>query len=784
MNVNQNVKTPWRYLAQETGLFFILSYAIFFGSSQGSLTDPTFLVISVILFGLLLRICLSDRSQPHTGLGLPALAVLLTQALAVLFSIDPRRSVIEFWLFSIMIFILLLTAELVRRGLPGELVVKVLLLVGAIFMGLSWFEAGNWYASWLAANPGHWLPAVSYRLPAPNFLCVILNVWLMLAIARLLQTCAWLSRVLLGLWIISALGLIFLTSSRGGWLGTAAGLACLIIMAALQRREALRQRWMALKKRPALLAGLAVALFIVAGAVGFVLVRQATGPTHGSLADARSQFWPEAWQAFIRSPLVGVGPFTFVSLFMRANSVPPVAFYDYAHNVTLDLLSGSGLLGFGAVLWLGFMIVLKLFRKLRVANNLEWTVLAGALAALAAFAVHGMFDSVHETVPTSGWNLMIVLGAALGTATATDGVPASWKRWPRVTLLAGLLVVGLYGANLWLLQPYQAAVKAGEQQQWSEAVQGFALAAQRDPGLAAAWQQLGYSESQLAAGDDQIALPQAIAAFKHAVEIDPYWGLNHANLAALYRTDGDLADAEREFKLALADAPGCALYSLNLAIVQEQNGAAQDALVNYLQTLDLQPAWAGATFWRSTALRAQALSTWQSRQAPGAPQDLQTLQAALAGNHDLGDAYLPVIAEEIKFGQLDAAQRDINQARFAYFNTTLSHAELVWLSAELAAEQGKLDEASQAGEVALAGFDHQGIFGPGTASNAGYLTYIFRRPGLPQELVPQMQLIPLTDTWALRQIKLAGWERTVGNAAKADALLQDLTVKAPDVVAK
>jgi tetratricopeptide (TPR) repeat protein len=330
-------------------------------------------------------------------------------------------------------------------------------------------------------------------------------------------------------------------------------------------------------------------------------------------------------------------------------------------------------------------------------------------------------------------------------------------------------------------------VKAGEMQQWSAAAQDFAIAAQRDPGLAAAWQQLGNSESQLAADGDQTALTQAIAAFRRAVEIDPYWGLNHANLAALYRANGELADAEREFKLALADAPDSALYSLNLAIVQEQIGNAldaQNALASYQHTLDLQPAWAGATFWRSTPLRAQALSTWQNRQPQVAPPDLQTLQAALAGNHDLGEAYLPVITEEIKLGQLDAAQRDLNQARFAFFNTTLSHSELVWLSAELAAAQGKLDEASQAGEEALAGFDYQCIFGPSTASNVGYLTYIFRRPGLPQELVPQMQLIPLTDTWALRQIKLAGWERALGHSAKANALLQDLAVKAPDVVAK
>src|SRR5204862_414305 len=69
-------------------------------------------------------------------------------------------------------------------------------------------------------------------------------------------------------WAIAASVILFFTSSRGGWLGTAAGVAALALLAGYERRSAVRGAWQALRRRPWLVAGIVVAALalVVAGA--------------------------------------------------------------------------------------------------------------------------------------------------------------------------------------------------------------------------------------------------------------------------------------------------------------------------------------------------------------------------------------------------------------------------------------------------------------------------------------------------------------------------------------
>jgi O-antigen ligase len=98
---------------------------------------------------------------------------------------------------------------------------------------------------------------------------------------------------------------------------------------------------------------------------------------------------------------------------MRQHSVPPNALLDYAHNIYLDVLASSGLLGLGAFAWLLFSLLRALWRRLATPDPLQSSVVVGACAALAAFLVHGLFDSVHHSAPTGLWTLAILLSAAL-----------------------------------------------------------------------------------------------------------------------------------------------------------------------------------------------------------------------------------------------------------------------------------------------------------------------------------------------------------------------------------
>ncbi|NMC80602.1 MAG: O-antigen ligase family protein, partial [Chloroflexi bacterium] len=207
---------------------------------------------------------------------------------------------------------------------------------------------------------------------------MILNLMLMMAAARLLATRQMASRVFLSLWILSALGLLYLTSSRGGWLGTAAGLACLGMLAFRNFRSRWFSLWEWLRHRRALLSLLAVIALAGAAAVAYLLYRQAMQPTHGSLFGSRAEFWGPAWNAFLQSPLLGKGPYTFISLYLQANSVPPKLLFVYAHNIYLDVLSGSGILGLAAFLWLVVAITRALWGAIRTGGE-AGVVAMGAL---------------------------------------------------------------------------------------------------------------------------------------------------------------------------------------------------------------------------------------------------------------------------------------------------------------------------------------------------------------------------------------------------------------------
>ena len=75
--------------------------------------------------------------------------------------------------------------------------------------------------------------------------------------------------------------------------------------------------------------------------------------------------------------------------------------------------------------------------------------------------------------------------------------------------------------------------------------------------------------------DESSYVDSAIREFERTIELDLYWGLNHANLGALYRAGSDL-----------------------------------------------EPEWKGHPFWQSTPLCMEIISGWQDQ---GWVQDLEKI---------------------------------------------------------------------------------------------------------------------------------------------------------------
>ena len=760
------------YLIQETSLLLIFSYLVFFGSSKFSLINPVVLIINAFLFTLLLLFFILKPPRTSIKINLPLAGMMGVMFLTSLTSIDPRRSLSEFILVSASVCLFFLVAELVNRAWPGELIIKIVLIVGFIFMGLCWSEFFLWYSQWWVNNPGVWLPNIPFRSSNPNLVAVMVNVWLMVALGRLFASRDWISRIFLSLWVVSALGVLYLTSSRGGWLGSAAGFITLFFIFLRTQKSLWESYWKKIKTHPRWIMLFIILAAALALAASFLLIRQLNQPSHGS----RNEFWTPALQAFTSSPIVGKGPFTFISAYLQANSVPPFLYFDYAHSIYMDLLSGSGILGLLAFVWLIFSIVKCLWGRLSTAKGDEWAITVGSLAALSAFCVHGTVDSVHHTEPISLVNLSIILGVALSSFTR----PGSFRFWESAwKVVLAVLVVCFSWFNVWAVLPFQAGITAANAADWQEAERQFQVAAARDFNMAITHQQLGYVLSQETAAGNKDKLQPAIAAFQRAVQLDPYWALNEVNLGALYHASGNLDAAQSAFTAAVRLAPDYGLYALNLGELAEEKGDFSASEESYRHVLSLNPDWRDAYFWRASAFRQKVRQKWISEQPnPPAPQEPQELEKEISLSPTTLQPYLKLAQIYFDRQNYDQAESVIHRADR---QGLAGDNEMEWLKAELFAAHADFARASASGDNLMGKMDQLNLYAPGLTGNLTYAVYMFRRAALPIDFIPQVQRITLNDTWGKRALELAVWFDRAGNPAKAQSWSREVQLEIPDI---
>lgn len=768
-------KINWWFLLQTGLMILTISYLLLFASTHNGLVNMTVLAVSATLFTLAGLYWLRFGLPRKSPLDWPLLALFLVLLVTSLTSIDPRRSLSEFWLVCMSLFLFLFTSEIIQKGASRELILTSTLVVGAIIMAFAWFEVYQWYATWRAAT-GSWLPDINYRLPLPNFFSVILNAFLMFSVAFLVMTRKWLFRLLLGLFIVSDAGLVFLTSSRGGWLGTACGLFCLTVLSVIQFRKRIVAFWQTLRKRWIVVGGGSVTLTVILTALGWLLYKQAMHPTHTqSLVGARSYLWIPAWNAFLRSPLLGEGPFTYISQYVSVHSVPPHEFFVYSHNLYLDTLSGSGLPGLVVFIWFVVILIIELFRNFKNSTGFPKAAAAGALAALAAFFSHGLLDSVHHTIPTSAFAFAILTGAAISP---TNAEKKSGISLPSILILGSVIV--LSWLNIWRGDPFEKGVTAANQGAVNVAESALQTAVERDPNLAVAWQQLGLVQSQMIQDGDGSRIPSAIHSFERAVTLDPNWALNLANLGVIYRAAGDLERARASFEAAVQKAPQSAIFLLNLGEIAELQGDLSSAAKFYQKVFTLRPDWIPAYFWRENNFRRELSQSWlREHPEPAFPTVLE-IEQEISINPDLAAPYLQMALADILENRPEEARRWIEKARLAYFASEEERITLAWVEAEWYAARGDYSNAVKLAESSFDGFRKQGLYGAGSYGKSVYSALMFRRPALAIDLTPQMTIIKITDEWGRRMMKLVSWYEQMGDEEKARARYEELLREIPD----
>ncbi len=204
---------------------------------------------------------------------------------------------------------------------------------------------------------------------------------------------------------------LILTASRGGLLAAVAAGALVVACFAFVRTDA-RSAVGGLALVGGLVAFVAVALLFFTGSR--LLGRVGDNP----MADLRFPIFAAYWRMVLASPWWGYGmgafhAFNFQSM-TEANAVA-MSTLGAAHNVYLQWLLQSGLMGFLPMMALMAVIVAVLVKGLRRRAR-QQAVIVFALATCAIFAIHGAMDYALEE-PSMTAFFAVVLGLGYGVST-------------------------------------------------------------------------------------------------------------------------------------------------------------------------------------------------------------------------------------------------------------------------------------------------------------------------------------------------------------------------------
>lgn len=298
--------------------------------------------------------------------------------------------------------------------------------------------SGDGFGSYIYSN--HFANAVCLTLPA------VWVLWLLYTRNRLpaaLRYAVLLGSMAAAAWITGAMA-----QSR-------AGTASLIFAALVYLGLIAQSRWLRW------IAGGGAAV-IAAGLVGFVAVFQ--GP-FSALAvimpaalqetiakifvDTRIVAAHMAGRMFLASPLLGTGLGTYGDLYPGFARVDHVLYF--AHNDYAQLLAEAGLVGGGMAAWAAWILGTRLWRFCKERLPANRLIDAGAWAALAGAAAHGVFDwNMHA--PANAFLVCIVVGLCLSSVApakgrATPSLPAWQGRAATIVFSAACLLALLFLAR-------------------------------------------------------------------------------------------------------------------------------------------------------------------------------------------------------------------------------------------------------------------------------------------------------------------------------------------------
>ncbi len=564
-----------------------------------------------------------------------------------------RRSLIGLWYAGVYIGVwYLLLDALANRRLKREQLVDALLITGVVVYAFGYIQLLNWAAEYGWSR----LPRPVSVFGNPNFLGAFLTVLLPLALARAVAGRSRFVQGLLALYVLLGLVLLALSNSRGAWLGTLAGGVVLAgLLLAAQGRLSLRywREWWQTRResvKAALVAACVIGLIAAAG-VGVVFVRSFS--VAGRDTGLRTELYLAAVQMFVEKPITGHGLFTYGRELVRLPGIEPDKPHSHAHNIPLQVAAELGLVGL-AVLVVTMMVIVRAGRRNWQAlltpphpsppagrgQNTSVTpvpppltgevrrgskrvhdrvMLAGAMAAVVAFAVHQLTD-VPAMMPAIALTGLIALVLVVAPA-APQPVTARWRRVSQpaavIGLWAVLLLLGWWSGQVY--EAYYAALKhAADTGDYRGGAERLQPVIEADPNLSLYHLQQGFLYGMAANDGDMDAAREAVAAYQRFLDFDPGYALAWANLAALRWQLDERESAVEAMSRAVELDPEIWQYSVNLGMYTEAMGNAEVAEAAYQRALTVYPDIVLYPEWRQSPLRERITDVYALKVSPRA----------------------------------------------------------------------------------------------------------------------------------------------------------------------
>ena len=199
-------------------------------------------------------------------------------------------------------------------------------------------------------------------------------------------------------WCLALAGIaLLLTQSRGGLLAFAAVLMVSAYLLAPDRKARMRR-----------LAMVLIACVLAAGVAGFFFQRLSEIDDYTAVS--RLAIWGGAFTVFARSPLLGAG-FGNLRPMMGGLLGLPEGWMGDAHNLYLELLAESGVVGFMAFAVLIVCALRVARRRIRQSHDdFERLIGIAVFAAICSVLVHGTVDYLFHTTPQVAALFFLVLG--------------------------------------------------------------------------------------------------------------------------------------------------------------------------------------------------------------------------------------------------------------------------------------------------------------------------------------------------------------------------------------